>query len=234
MRKSYNQLIFIVDGESCADSLWDLNLAATSAIDGMGKWRITDTSDLQGAKVVICPDRDIPGIEDAAKLSEHFSEAQWLYCYPESWAWNNLPKNQGLDIKDWIEGKGLNAQDILNSLTPHARTCENVVFLSSSSSGNDYIPDTAPPGEQSYVHKAIEALYSGGHWISIAGQLLEFTGTHYEVRSEGSEKRRIYAWLRTYAEMVKGKPRGVAELRYDKWGQGMFWRLSGTYGDIFT
>jgi putative DNA primase/helicase len=199
--------IFIVDGESCADALWALGLAATTSIGGAGKWRITDTSDLQGAKVVICPDRDIPGIEDAAKISQHFPEAQWVYCYPESRAWDNLPKSQGLDIKDWIDDKGVSAQDILNSLTSNARTCENVVSLSSSSSVNDYIPDTAPPGEQSFIHKAIDALYSGRRWASVAGQLLEYTGTHYEVRSEGSEKRRIYAWLKTYAEMVKGKPR---------------------------
>jgi len=202
-----NQLIFIVDGESCADSLWDLNLAATTAIGGMGKWRITDTSDLQRAKVVICPDRDTPGIEDAAKVSEHFPNAQWLYSDPDSWAWDNPPKSQGLDIRDWIEDKGISAQDILNSLTPHPRTCKNVVSLSSSGSEHDYIPDTAPVGEESFIHKALEALYSQGYWVSIAGQLLEFTGTHYEVRAEATEKKRILEWLRTYAEMVKGKPR---------------------------
>ncbi|MEG4990097.1 hypothetical protein QUB08_30835 [Microcoleus sp. BR0-C5] len=42
-----SQQIFIVDGESCADILWDLGFAATTSIGGMGKWRITDTSDLQ-------------------------------------------------------------------------------------------------------------------------------------------------------------------------------------------
>jgi len=202
-----NQLIFIVDGESCTDSLWDLDLAATTAIGGMGKWRITDTSDLQQAKVVICPDRDTPGIEDAAKVSEHFPNAQWLYSDPDSWVWDNPPKSQGLDIRDWIEDKGISAQDILNSLTPHPRTCKNVVSLSSSSSEHDYIPDTAPVGEESFIHKALEALYSQGRWVSITGQLLEFTGTHYEVRTEATEKKRILEWLRTYAEMVKGKPR---------------------------
>lgn len=202
-----NQLIFIVDGEQCADSLWNLGLAATTSIGGMGKWRSTDTSDLQGAKVVICPDRDQPGIEDAAKVSEHFPAAQWLYSDPDSWVWDNPPKSDGLDVMDWIKDKGIGAQDILNSLTPNARTCENVVSLSPTGSTSSYIPDTAPSGEQSFIHKAIDALYSGRRWASVAGQLLEYTGTHYEVRSEGSEKRRIYAWLKTYAEMVKGKPR---------------------------
>jgi putative DNA primase/helicase len=45
------------------------------------------------------------------------------------------------------------------------------------------------------------------HWASIAGQLFEFTGTHYELRSEATEKRRILEWLSTYSEFVKGKYR---------------------------
>lgn len=205
-----NQLIFIADGEQCADVLWALGLAATTSIGGMGKWRITDTSDLQGAKVVICPDCDTPGIEDAAKVSEHFPNAQWLYCYPESWAWNNLPKSQGLDIKDWIEDKGVNAQDILNFLISHPRTYENVVSLSPPSSSTDYIPDTAPAGEQNFVLKAEKALYSEGHWASIAGQLYRFTGSYYELRPEVMEKRRIRDYLSNYSEMV----RGVARKKY--------------------
>jgi putative DNA primase/helicase len=199
--------IFIVDGEQCADVLWDLGLAATCNIGGASKWRLTDTSDLQDAKVVICPDRDLPGVEDAAKISQHFPGAQWLYCYPESGAWDNLPKSQGLDVKDWIDEKKLSAQDILNSLTPHPRTYESVVCLKSNGSANDYIPDTAPTPERNYVQKAVEALYSGAPWASIAGQLFEFTGTHYELRPEATEKRRILEWLNTYSEFVNGKYR---------------------------
>jgi putative DNA primase/helicase len=168
---------------------------------------MTDTSDLQAAKVVICPDRDIPGIEDAAKISQHFPGAQWLYCYPDSWAWDNLPKSQGLDVRDWIEAEKIDAQTVLNSLTPGPRTCKNVVYLSSSSSNDDYIPDTAPAPEQNFVQKAIQALYTGSPWVSVAGQLLEFTGTHYELRPEATQKRRIFDWLSTYSEFVKGKYR---------------------------
>ncbi|MEG4534676.1 DUF3854 domain-containing protein [Microcoleus sp. D2_18a_D3] len=93
------------------------------------------------------------------------------------------------------------------SLTPHPRTHENVVSLSSSSSGSDYIPDTAPAGEQNFVLKAEEYLYSEGHWVSIAGQLYRFTGTHYELRLEVVEKRRIRDYLSNYVEMVRSVPR---------------------------
>jgi putative DNA primase/helicase len=196
--------IFIVDGEQCADALWALGLAATTCIGGAGKWRITDTSDLQGAKVVICPDRDSPGVEDAAKISQHFLEAQWLYCYPDSWVWDHLPKSQGLDVKDWIDDQKLSGQDLLNSLTPRPRTCEDVVRLSSLSSKGDYITDTATIAGQNFILKAEDALYSNGHYVSIGGVLYRFTGSYYEELNESKEKRRIGGWLKTYSEKVKG------------------------------
>jgi putative DNA primase/helicase len=103
--------------------------------------------------------------------------------------------------------KATNSSESNNSLTSHPRTCECVVCLSSNSSIKNYIPDTAPTPEQNYVQKAIEALYSAGHWASIAGQLFEFTGTHYELRPEATEKRRIFGWFSTYSEFVNGKYR---------------------------
>jgi putative DNA primase/helicase len=103
--------------------------------------------------------------------------------------------------------KATNSSTSNNSLTPHPRTCECVVCLSSFSNINAYIPDTAPTPEQNYVQKAIEALYSRGHWASIAGQLFEFTGAYYELRPEATEKRRIFDWLSAYSEFVNGKYR---------------------------
>ena len=196
--------IFIVNGEQCADALWALGLAATTCIGGAGKWRITDTSDLQGAKVVICPDRDSPGVDHATEISQHFPQAHWLYWYPDSWVWDNLPKSRGLDVKDWIDDKKLNAQDILNSLTSHPRTHENVVYLKAASSMSGYIPDTAPVAESNFVLKAEEALYSEGHWVSIAGQIYRFTGICYELCPEVGEKRRIRDYLSNYSESVRG------------------------------
>ncbi|MEG3975659.1 DUF3854 domain-containing protein [Microcoleus sp. herbarium8] len=93
------------------------------------------------------------------------------------------------------------------SLTPHPRTREDVVCQKYDSNNKDYIPDTAPTPELNYVQKAVEALYSGTPWVSVAGQLLEFAGTYYELRPEATEKRRILDWLSTYSEFVKGKYR---------------------------
>jgi putative DNA primase/helicase len=100
--------------------------------------------------------------------------------------------------------KVANSSESNNPVTSPPRTCEDVVSLSSISSGDDYIPDTAPAGEQTFIHKAIEALYSGEHWKSIGGVLYQFNGIYYEMRHEATEKKRILEWLKTYAEMVKG------------------------------
>ncbi|MBE9163484.1 DUF3854 domain-containing protein [Tychonema sp. LEGE 06208] len=90
------------------------------------------------------------------------------------------------------------------SLTPHPRTREDVVCQKYDSIKGDYILDTAPTALQNFVQKAEAALYSDGHWKSIGGQLYHYVGSHYQLRSESEEKRRIGDWLNTYAEKVKG------------------------------
>lgn len=199
-----NKPIFLVDGESCADALRSLGLAATTSIMGMGKWQPSDTRDLEGAAVVICPDRDLTGIEQATKLAAYFPHAQWLYAYPDAPAWNNLPASAGLDVEDWIKSENLGAEDLLISIFSRPRTRENVVRLSSISSASDYIPDTAPVAGQNFILKAEDALYSEGHYVSIGGVLYRFTGSYYEELNESKEKRRIGGWLKTYSEKVKG------------------------------
>jgi putative DNA primase/helicase len=100
--------------------------------------------------------------------------------------------------------KATNSSELNNSIIPPVRTQEDVVCLSSLSSKNDYIPDTAPTAGQNFILKAEDALYSDGHYVSIGGLLYRFTGSYYEELNESSEKRRIGGWLKTYSEKVKG------------------------------
>jgi len=100
--------------------------------------------------------------------------------------------------------KAANSSEPNNSVTSHPRTCECVVCLSSFSSVNNYIPDTAPIAGQNFILKAEDALYSDGHYVSIGGLLYRFTGSYYKELNESSEKRRIGGWLKTYSEKVKG------------------------------
>jgi hypothetical protein len=129
--------ILLVDGEQCADILWEFNLAATTSIGGMGKVSLATSKDLQGAQVVIVPDRDEPGIKDADKAAEYFPEAKWFYPFPEK-DWEHLPKSDGLDIFDWIGQENLSPSGIRTAIgekkvfevsTPTPQATSNVVPL---------------------------------------------------------------------------------------------------------
>jgi hypothetical protein len=118
------QPIFIVEGEGKADRLISLSIPATSAIGGSGKWKAYGhpnyLKDLEGYQVVLCPDRDNPGIkhceEIEADLKSHGIEvAGWLYAFPDSHWWKQLPEKQGADVADWIaelEGQKLPPEQI--------------------------------------------------------------------------------------------------------------------------
>jgi len=128
--------ILLVDGEQCADILWEFNLAATTSIGGMGKFSLANSRDLEGAKVVvIVPDRDEPGIKDADKAAQYFPEAKWLYPFPDK-EWERLPKSDGLDIFDWIGQENLSPSDIrvaigekkiFNAPAPTPQAAANVI-----------------------------------------------------------------------------------------------------------
>ena len=113
--------IFIVEGETTAEALWRLDIPATCNIGGSEKWRGSDSQDLKGAKVVICPDRDIKGIKHAEQIAEDFPDAQWLYAYPQSSLWERIESGGGADVADWIQDYSLTTKDILDAVEDKQR-----------------------------------------------------------------------------------------------------------------
>jgi phage/plasmid-associated DNA primase len=116
---SEGQTIFIVEGEPCADALWNLGIPATTNIGGAGKWNENHSDDLYGVQAaVLCPDRDQPGVEHMQKVdfTLPIGDAQWLCAFPDSPRWDSLPKSGGLDIADWIADYKLGTEDIKNSI----------------------------------------------------------------------------------------------------------------------
>jgi hypothetical protein len=109
------ETIFIVEGEGKADLLWSLAIPATCNIAGSGKWRPSDSEDLKGATVILCPDRDVPGVKHCEAIAKDFPNAQWLYCFPNSPLWHHLPDSKGADIKDWID-EGSSKEDIIEAI----------------------------------------------------------------------------------------------------------------------
>ncbi|MDJ0518894.1 MAG: VapE family protein [Trichodesmium sp. MO_231.B1] len=133
--------IFIAEGESAVDALWDLDIPATCNIGGSEKWKASDSQDLKGAKVVICPDRDIKGINHAERIAEDFPNAEWLYAYPQSVLWNRLNSGGGADVVDWIEECNLTAKDILDAVESEQRKLKP---LSSKQYSNDNAGNSEP------------------------------------------------------------------------------------------
>lgn len=148
--------VHTVEGEPCADLFWKLGLAATTNIGGGGKFTQSDAQDLQGAKVVvIVPDRDKKGIEHADKLAEYFPDALWLYPFPESKVWENLPEDHGLDIADWIEHHKLTADDIKGGIG------EKKVLQTSIPQAASNVVHLFPPNS-SFLREALTALIKAG------------------------------------------------------------------------
>ncbi|MEM6256407.1 MAG: DUF3987 domain-containing protein, partial [Cyanobacteria bacterium P01_D01_bin.156] len=105
--------IWMVEGEGCADALWQLGVPATTTLGGSKKYRSYGNynADLKDARLVLCPDQDQVGLAHMAEVYQDFPQAQWCYVYPDSWRWQNLPKHGGLDIADWI-ADGATAEQI--------------------------------------------------------------------------------------------------------------------------
>lgn len=112
------QTIYWVEGEKCADALWSIGLPATTNFGGSGRLAATDLDDLHGATIVICPDRDLPGLKLATKVAERFPKAQWLYAFPDSPLWHNLPPNKGADVADWIRDFKWTREQITEKVEP--------------------------------------------------------------------------------------------------------------------
>jgi len=117
------QTIFIVEGEPCADALWNLGIPATTNIGGTGKWGESHSDDLEGVStVVLCPDRDKPGVIHMQKVDHTLpiGGGQWLCAFPDSPMWENLPASGGVDIADWIADYNLTAPDVKKAVIQDA------------------------------------------------------------------------------------------------------------------
>ncbi len=177
------ETIFAVEGEPCADLLWKLGLAATTNIGGGGKFTLTDSLDLQDAKViVIVPDRDKKGIEHANKLAEYFPGAMWLYPFPESRAWENLPEKGGLDIFDWIEHEKLSASQV------RAAIGEKKIFKTSPAAEKVIRPEKFQAPNISDLREEIEKLLESG----LAPSQFEISSLAQKFRLNSKDVEKIY------------------------------------------
>lgn len=109
--------IFVVEGELTCDKVWEIGLPSVTFLGGSGQYRANgDYSQcFRGKKLVLCPDRDEPGVALMQEVASDNPGAQWCYADPTSFEWESLPQNGGYDLADWLED-GADQQTILSSI----------------------------------------------------------------------------------------------------------------------
>ena len=114
--------IFVVEGELCCDAVWQIGLPSVTFLGGSKQYRSNgDYSSLfKNARLVLCPDRDEPGVALMREVAVDNPGAQWLYADPENFEWDSLPQNNGYDISDWID-EGADQELILASVVSKDR-----------------------------------------------------------------------------------------------------------------
>jgi predicted P-loop ATPase len=95
--------VFVVEGETCAEALRAMDLHVTSVPNGSGSWKskMPDLPKFVANRLILCPDRDRPGIELMQRLAAAFPGSRWLWPQPSNGdAWDD--PSDGYDIADWI------------------------------------------------------------------------------------------------------------------------------------
>ena len=96
--------VFWVEGESCADALWRIGLPAISILGGSKFDPNRDINLFKPEQIVLVPDLDLVGINYMKKVAGFYKGCKILHPYPDSFRWENPPKDKGLDIADWLGG----------------------------------------------------------------------------------------------------------------------------------
>ena len=180
--------IFMVEGEGVADCLWNLGIAATTTLGGGGKYRKYGSGykqDLEkAAMIVLCPDRDEPGLRHMEDIAQDFPDAAWLYAPPSDFYWNHLPHHGGLDVKDWVES-GATAEQILEAMEDRRIVVESLQRSFSQQSDRN----NAPAKSKTKRHyNLINAAW---------GERLRFNELTQKVELDGEPIKLNRAWLKS-------------------------------------
>ena len=101
---SNEKLVFIVEGEKCAEIVRGLGLAATTNASGGGQWKKELNQWFAGADVVILPDNDDAGRAHAKKVSEELKGVAFRVRVLD--LNNSIPIREKGDIEQWLDAGG--------------------------------------------------------------------------------------------------------------------------------
>jgi putative DNA primase/helicase len=107
-------LVFVVEGEACVESVEKIGLLATTNVGGAGKWRDSYNDALRGRHAVILPDNDEAGRKHAEQVARALTGVAARVCVVEL---PGLPAKG--DVTDWITAGG--TADRLRELVERAQ-----------------------------------------------------------------------------------------------------------------
>lgn len=209
--KADGKPILICEGEGKADLLLSMGIAATSAPGGAGKWKnyghANYAKDLEGFKtIVLCPDRDIKGVAhmdevESDLVNDH--EIKWLYAFPDSPVWANVPEKEGLDIADWVADYRLNGEQVLAAIGPKREIAVHVEQKESKKKDKekqDKTPKDNAPIKKTLYQEVLEQLFrkEGEYWISVRGDMYRWEGNHYKRVPNEDIESLIYRYCDNY------------------------------------
>ena len=116
-----NEPIFAVEGEPLVDLLTEMGFVAVTCPRGSSGFYGPHWEILKGYNnLILCPDRDKPGMDLMLKIQAVTGASKWLLAYPEpekQFYWINLPPSDGLDLLDWVTEKKITKEQLLVAVT---------------------------------------------------------------------------------------------------------------------
>ncbi|NJO48046.1 MAG: DUF3987 domain-containing protein [Oscillatoriales cyanobacterium RM2_1_1] len=131
-----SKTIIHAEGEGVVDDLWKKGIPAFCTVGGTGQTVIKSKdgevkpsyqgleklkpalSDLGNAPIIQAPTEISPGVLHMEMTAKLLNVVGWLYAFPDSKAWQNLPSKQGLDLSDWITDYKPTTEQILELIQP--------------------------------------------------------------------------------------------------------------------
>ncbi|MFW6015099.1 MAG: phage/plasmid primase, P4 family [bacterium] len=191
-----DKVVYVVEGEKDADNLNKMGLIATTAAMGAGKWDNNYINTLQGAKVVIIPDNDKPGLEHAEKIASE------LFIVAKSVKIIQLPGlNNKEDVTDWINKGG--TKELLISLTNSCSEYKPNIQPDSTESNDSDNEEKFYPTEIAKEVMKIEAI-KGRKWAYVPETELLYM---YDSKAYWRTKNNQYLMLSIREVLINKNPK---------------------------